>query len=249
MLVGWADSFIGNETEFLAALQLAEKAALQSDGVILGVRPTHPFTSYGYIELGRPLPGNEGAFRIARFEEKPDAERAQDFYNSGKYLWNPGISIWKVSTLLDLMRRYKPDHFAALQEVSKSLGTSYEAAAMEKCFSGLDREAIDTAIFEKAEHLATVPVELKWSDIGSWSALHEVLALNDENVTRGRVVSMDTSNCLIFGREERLIATLGISDLVIIDAGDVILVARKQDAECLKDLHAEVKVSGFIEYL
>lgn len=248
MFVGWADSYIENGEAFLAALQIADKAAHECDGVVLGVRPTFPATGYGYIEIGRPLSGCEGAVRIAQFLEKPDAEAALEFYESGRYLWNPGISVWKVSSFLDLMKHCKHDHYEALMQVSDALGTPQEAEVMERVLRPLDKEAIDTAIFEKASNLATVPVDLGWSDVGSWASLHDVLAPEGGNVTRGPVITVNTENCLIFGKD-RLIGTLGVSDLVIVDSGDAILVARREDAERLKELHKDIRAGGFERFL
>lgn len=248
MFVGWADSYIENSDNFINALRVAECAAQACDGVVLGVRPTYPATGYGYIEIGRPLSGCEGASRIAQFLEKPDQETAVEFIESGRYLWNPGISVWKVSSLLDLMKHCKTDHYEALMEVSAAIGTPHEAAVMERVLRPLDKEPIDTAIFEKASNLATVPVDLGWSDVGSWASLHDVLAPEGGNVTRGPVIAVNTENCLIFG-QDRLIGTLGVSDLIIVDAGDAILVARKEDAERLKELHNEIRSAGLPEYL
>lgn len=248
MFVGWADSYIRNGDAFISALQLAEESIRDCEGVVLGVRPTFPATGYGYIEMGRPLHEHAGAFRIAQFLEKPDIETAELFYESGQYLWNPGISVWKAGCLLELMKRYKPDHHAALMKVAEAIGTPAFDDVMRREFEPLDREPIDTAIFEKATDLATIPVELGWSDIGSWSALHDVLAPTGGNVTRGPVVTVNTDNCLIFG-QDRLIGTLGVEGLIIVDAGDAILVARKEDAERLKDLHNVIKTAGRLEYL
>jgi mannose-1-phosphate guanylyltransferase/mannose-6-phosphate isomerase len=120
--------------------------------------------------------------------------------------------------------------------------------AMEKHFADLAREAIDTAIFEKARNLATIPVDLGWSDVGSWSALHEVLAPEGGNVTRGMVVTRETENCLIFG-QDRLIATLGVKDLVVVDAGDAILIAHRDFCDRLKDLHNAIRDAGRTDLL
>jgi mannose-1-phosphate guanylyltransferase len=248
MFVGWADSYIQKSDEFLASLQSAEAAVHDCEGVVLGVRPTFPATGYGYIEMGRSLHDHPGVFRVAQFLEKPDQTTAEEFFESGKYLWNPGITVWKAACLLELMKRYKPDHYAALMEVQKALGTPKERETMERAFKDLDKEAIDTAIFEKATDLATVPVDLGWSDVGSWSALHDVLAPHGGNVTRGPVVTVNTDNCLVFS-QDRLIGTLGVEGLVIVDAGDAILVARKEDADRLKELHSVIKAAGHLEFL
>lgn len=248
IFVGWADSYIAHDKEFCDALMVAESVAGYTDGVVLGVKPTYPATGYGYIEMGEAVQDGVDARWIVRFEEKPDQERAEQYLRSGNYLWNPGISVWRVSRLMELMLKYKPDHYAALKQVARYIGTPHLDEAMNDAFEGLDREAIDTAILERADSLATVPVDLGWSDVGSWSALKEVLGEEGDNVTRGRVITVDTSDCLIYG-QDRLIGTLGISGLVIVDAGDAILVARKEDADRLKDLHNAIKAAGHMEYI
>jgi len=260
IVVGWADSYIGNEANFLAALQRAEALACESDGVILAVNPTYPATSYGYIETGVAVPGHNGAFRIARFEEKPNADRAKDFCATGSHFWNPGISVWKVSTLLSLIRRFKPDHYNALRYVAEAIGTLNLNQRMKEAFTDLDPIAIDHAIFEKAENMATIPVDLDWNDIGSWSAIYDVQSNKDKkdcldnfctghsNVSRGSVVSIDTERCLIFG-QKRLIATLGISDLVIVETDDAILIVHKDKTDRLKELHSQVKILAGAQYL
>jgi mannose-1-phosphate guanylyltransferase len=248
VVIGWADSYIGKEAEFRNALQKAEKLVPYVDGVILAVPPTHPATSYGYIEVGESLIECEGAFRIASFEEKPNSERALQFFNSKSHFWNSGISVWSVSRLLTLMQKYKPDHYAALQYVAEVIGTPEESSRMERALKGLDGAAIDHTIFEKATQMATIPVDLDWNDIGSWTAIYDVKSKQGSNVTRGLVVSVDTHKCLIYA-EKRLIATLGISDLIIVETDDAILIAHKDETDRLKELYAQVKISGGVKYL
>lgn len=249
IVVGWADSYIGKSSEFIAALLKAERLALEVEGVILAVKTNYPATAYGYIEVGDPILGHEGAFSIARFEEKPNIKRAGEFFRSDSHYWNPGISVWKISTLINLMRQFKPDHYNALQYVAEAIGEPDQDIRMSEAFEGLDPIAIDHAIFEKAKKMATIPVDLDWSDIGSWSAVYEVQKQEqDENVTRGPVVSIDTKNCLIYA-QKRLITTLGVSDLVIIETDDAILVAHKDETERLKELYAQVKAFGGVKYL
>lgn len=243
VFVGWADSYVRDEEEFRRALLVAAEVARETEGVILGVRPTHAATGYGYIRAGAALEGREGAHLISGFEEKPDAARARAFLSQGSYLWNPGMSVWVASRLLELIRRHKPAHYEALTRVEPALGTSRERAAMEEAFAGLDREPIDTAVFERASGLATVVVDPGWSDVGTWAAVYE-LGQPDEggNVTRGEVLTLDTTGCLVHAGA-RPVFTLGVSDLVVIDAGDCLLVARRDQAERLKELHARAKES------
>ncbi|HEX8282714.1 MAG TPA: sugar phosphate nucleotidyltransferase [Pyrinomonadaceae bacterium] len=266
LFVGWADSYFREGEEFRRALLAAARVARETAGVIVGVRPTHAATGYGYIRAGAALEGAAaGAFQIAGFEEKPDEARAREFLADGSYLWNPGMSVWVASRLLELIRRYKPAHHEALMRVEPHLGTTREREAMEEAFAGLDREPIDTAVFEKAEGLATVVTEPGWSDVGTWGAVYELGAAEGSdaggvgaaeggdargpNVTRGEVFALDTYGCLVHAAAGRPVFTLGVSDLVVVDAGDCLLVARRDQAERLKELHARAKRSGHPELL
>lgn len=245
IFVGWADSYFRDGEEFRRVLLESARAARETAGVIVGVRPTHPATGYGYIRAGEALGGFEGAYRIAGFEEKPDAERARAFLDAGSYYWNPGMSAWVASRLLELIRVHKPAHHAALKRLEPHLGTPLEREAMEEAFAGLDREPIDTAVFEKAEGLATVVTDPGWSDVGTWATVYE-LGAEDEgaNATRGEVVALDTRGCLVHAAAGRPVFTLGVEDLVIVDAGDCLLVARRDQAERLKELHTLARESG-----
>ncbi|MGI8469806.1 MAG: mannose-1-phosphate guanylyltransferase [Pyrinomonadaceae bacterium] len=248
IVIGWTDSYIGKKSEFHAALQKAALLASKVDGVILAAPATYPATAYGYIKVGELIPEHKGAFKIACFEEKPNIERAEQFLKSPSYFWNTGISVWKISNLLELIKKHTPEHYAALKYVSEAIGTSSEAARMEEAFKNLDRMEIERAIFEKAAHMATIPVDLDWSDVGSWSAIYDIQSQGGGNVTRGSVVAVNTDSCLIYG-QKRLIATLGVSDLVIVETDDAILIARKDDAQGLEELHAKVKEFGGKKYL
>jgi mannose-1-phosphate guanylyltransferase len=250
IFVGWADSYFRDGEEFRRVLLEAARAARETAGVIVGVRPTHPHTGLGYIRAGAALEGFEGAFRIAGFEEKPNGARARAFVEDGSYYWNPGMSAWVASRLLELIRLHKPPHHEALLKVEPHLGTEREAGAMEEAFAGLDREPIDTAVFEKAEGLATVVTDPGWSDVGTWAAVYELGAGGEgTNATRGEVVALDTRGCLVHAAAGRPVFTLGVSDLIIIDAGDCLLVARRDHAERLKELHTLAGQSGHEDLL
>ncbi len=248
IVVGWADSYIGKEKEFYNTLKKAELLARDVDGVILAVQPTYPATCYGYIKIGEPVSDHEGAFQIARFEEKPTAKLAEQYVKSSYYFWNSGISVWKVSRLLELMKIYKPDHYAALQHVAEAHGATDEQRRVEEALRDLDRAAIDHAIFEKAVNMVTIPSDLDWNDIGSWSAIYDVQSGEDANVIRGSVITVDTNNCLIYA-QKRLVTTIGVSNLVIVETEDAILIAHKDDTDRLKELYSKVKDFGGTTYL
>ena len=250
IFVGWADSYFRDGEEFRRVLLESARVARETAGVIVGVRPTHPTTGLGYIRAGEALKGFGGAYRIAGFEEKPNEQRARTFLADGSYYWNPGMSAWVASRLLELIRLHKPAHHAALMKLEPALGSPHEREAMEEAFAGLDREAIDTAVFEKAEGLATVVTDPGWSDVGTWAAVYELGAEGESaNATRGEVVMLDTRGCLVHAAAGRPVFTLGVKDLVIIDAGDCLLVARRDQAERLKELHTLARESGHEDLL
>ena len=252
VVVGWSDSYIGSHEPFVAALKLAEEAAQHADGVIIGVKTTYPATGYGYIKMGHPISSVKGGdvFWISQFTEKPDLQRAKQFHRAWEYLWNPGIAVWRVDKLLALFERLRPQEFAALKRIEPHLGTDEESAAIERELREIPKLAIDYTIHEKADKLAVVPADLGWSDIGTWDTLKEVLPPNDgTNVLRGdEIVTLDTEECLIYV-EGRLIATLGVKDLVIVDTGDCLLVAHRSQSQKVKDLVERLREEDKKKYL
>lgn len=252
VVVAWSDSYISNQDAFIEALKLAEEAAQQAEGVIIGVNPTFPATGYGYIKMGSPIRNIKGGdvFWIEDFIEKPDLERAKQFAKGWEYLWNPGIAVWRVDKLLGLFKKLRPKEYEALKRIEAHLGTKEEKSAIERELRDIPKLAIDYTIHEKADHLAVVPADLGWSDIGTWDSLKEVLPPNDgTNVTRGsEVITVDTEESLVFG-DERLIATLGVKDLVIVDTGDALLVAHRSKAQQVKDLVEQLRKQKKTKYL
>jgi mannose-1-phosphate guanylyltransferase len=250
-VVGWSDSYIGNEENFVAALKLAEEAAQEADGVIIGVNPTFPSTGYGYIKMGHPIRNVHGgdAFWIEEFIEKPELERAKQYAQRWEYLWNPGIAVWRVDKLLGLFARLRPKEYEALKRIEPSLGTPEESKAIEKEFKDTPKLAIDYTIHEKAEKLAVVPADLGWSDIGTWDALKDVLPPNQgTNLVRGdEIITVDTEGCIVYG-DNRLIAAVGLKDLVIVDTGDCLLVAHRSQSQKVKDVVEQLKEKKLHKY-
>ena len=242
-----------NNQNFLKALKLAQAVSDDSSGVIIGINPTFPATSYGYIEMGAEIKkfGKMKAFKIKRFVEKPDYEKAKEFLTSRRYLWNSGISIWKAQKFIALFKKYLPKHFKALMEVKKYFNKEEFNEIAAKKFKNLEPIAIDYAIYENAKDLATVSADLGWSDIGNWAILKEILLSSnklEKNWIKGKHTGIDTKNCLILGGE-RLVTTLGLEDLIIIDTDDAILIANKNQAEKVKELTQKLKKDGFEDYL
>jgi len=249
----WSDNDVKKKQNFLRALRLAQKIVQDYPGVIIGVNPTFPATGYGYIEMGAEIEkyGKMNAFKVKRFVEKPDYETAKEFLANWQYLWNSGMSVWKAKKFLQLFKKFLPKHYSKLNKIKEYFYKDNFNEVAAKEFKNLEKIAIDYAIYEKAKNLVAVPADLGWSDIGNWAVLKEVLLNSNpklKNWVKGKHTGIDTKNCLILGGE-RLIATLGIENLIIVDTDDAILIADKNKAEMVKELTQKIKEDGLEEYL
>lgn len=237
-----SDHVIGDHQAFLEAVAIGVPHAEQGKIVTFGAQPTEPNTQYGYIEADPALGCGDGAFPIARFHEKPDAENAAKYLQSGRFCWNAGIFLMTTSTLLDEMRRLLP---ASLEAITRSV----QQAASEEPFVRPDAVefcqaeniSIDHAIMEKTDRGIVVPVQMDWSDVGSWDAVWKLGAKDARaNVARGDVVALDTSRSLLWG-DGPLVATIGLDNVVVIAVGDAVFVAPMNRVSDLKTLVEQVK--------
>ena len=247
-----SDAVITNPDELLRALRVAEQVASSSDYVVtLGVKPTSPSTSYGYIEMAERLDGYGDATvnRATRFIEKPDVERAKRFVQAGNYFWNSGIFIWRVSVIMQLFEQLMPSLYQQLMEIKPYLGTPDEAKIIAEVYPKMEKETIDYGIMEKAPKVAVVPTELNWYDVGSWSELLDVSKPNQgSNVVRGTHLGIDTENCLVFAAEKPVF-TIGLQGLIIVDTGDALLVTAKQRAKEVKNLVEQLEKDDNLKHL
>lgn len=229
-----SDHAIDNQQAFLQAWEAAEKAAEQDYLVLLGIKPHEPATGYGYIKPSNQLP-SEGAlpvYQVAKFVEKPDLENAKRFVSDG-YLWNSGMFVFKASTFMQMLQQYQPEIYNQIRVINEgNLADNY---------AKLPNLSMDYGLAEKAENVAVVPVDMAWSDLGSWDSIYQRHQKDaDNNVTHGEVLNLDTKNSLIW-TETGLLATLGLNNVVVIQTADVTLVCDKSRAEDIKTLVAEVK--------
>ncbi len=237
MAVLTADHFIANEEEFLHVLKAAREVAEGDYLVTLGIEPTYPATAYGYIQQGKPLGefGGMQAFEAARFQEKPDLATAEQMLVSGGYTWNSGMFIWRAERILAELERQMPELAAALERIRAGWEKGEDMEAMEQVWMPLKTETIDYGIMEHAEGVVVIPASgLGWTDVGSWKSLFEVLpGNNDGNVIKSEHhISVNSHNSLVYTNgSERLIVTIGVEDLVIVDTGDVLLVCAKDQAQ------------------
>jgi mannose-1-phosphate guanylyltransferase len=252
MVVLTADHFISDEAGFRKVLEAARQVAEIDYLVTLGVTPAFPATGYGYIERGEALTTIDGltAYKVEAFREKPDAETAARFLKAGRYSWNAGMFVWKVDRFLAELSRTMPDFYQQLLQIAQALDTPQADALIKKTWPEVKPQTVDYGVMEKAQGVTVIPAEFGWSDIGSWDALFDILPGDEHgNVVRqAEQLGYDTTNTLIVGRK-RLVATVGLHDMIIIDAGDVIFVCPKDRAQDVKKLVDELKNQGRAQYL
>lgn len=250
MVMVTADHYIVDVAQFRAALAAAAEVADEGAIVTLGIKPTFGDTRFGYIELG-PAQQIVDGFRVyasAGFREKPDAKTAHAFYEGGRHVWNSGMFIWRADRLLAEFQRQLPESYAALMRIKDALGTPQAQTVLEAEWPNVRRVSIDYGIMERAANVSVIPVEIGWSDIGSWGALLDVLPADAEgNVASGRLLAKDARNC--YARSERTVALIGVEDLVIVDTPDVLLVCPRSRAEEVRDLVRQLEAAGETEHL
>jgi len=247
-----ADHVIEKPEVFRRALKAAVKVAEHDYLVTLGIKPTHPETGYGYICRGE-LWGEVDGFQVyyaERFMEKPDEETAKAFLAEGRYYWNSGIFIWKLSTILEEFKRHLPGLYGQLMEIDSAIGTEEEEKVLERVWKGVKHETIDEGIMEKADRVMVIPVDIGWSDVGNWATLADILPKDTDNnvVVGGEHIGIDTTGSLLYSTK-RLIATVGLKDMIVVDTDDVILVCPKDRAQDVKELVRKLKVNNKDEYL
>ncbi|MGY2896335.1 mannose-1-phosphate guanylyltransferase [Deinococcus sp. UYEF24] len=224
--------------------QATALAAAQDVLVTIGIEATYPSVAYGYIERGEAVSDDMEfpAYRVARFAEKPDSVRAQEFLATGRYSWNSGMFIWKVQTILAAFERYQPELFAALSAVITQRG------GVRKVYPTLQKISIDYAILEKADNVVVIPAEFGWDDLGDWNALERLLRGQGENVAVGRHVGIDTEGAILYTTNgDDLIATIGLDDVVVVRTNEVTLVVHKDRTQDIKKLVQQLKDNPDLE--
>lgn len=248
LLVLAADHWISDIEAFHNSIQVAQPIASGGKLVTFGVLPSRPETGYGYIEQGRDL-GN-GGFSVKQFVEKPRHELAETYVNSGRHLWNSGMFMFGARRYLKELEKCRPDIFNACRQSMINTKKDLDFTRIDsEAFVACPAESVDFAVMEHTEDAVVIPLDVGWSDIGAWSALWELSNKdNKENVQRGDTLLHDTHRSLVYA-EHRLVATLGVEDLVIIETKDAVLVAHKDKVQHVKSIVSELSISGRHEHL
>lgn len=249
MIVLPSDHQIKMPDVFRETLQNASEVAEAGDHLVtIGITPNYPETGYGYIKY---IPDEKlgEANEVDRFVEKPDLETAKKYLASGEYLWNAGQFIWKVSTILKETEKYLPDTYGKLMKIRDAIGTDAYEETLNREFTAMESVSVDYGILEKAESIYVLPGNFGWDDVGSWLAVERLQASDsDHNVISGDVVAVNTKNCIIQG-ENKLIAAVGLDNIVVVDTPDAILIAEKEHAGEIKTVMARLEEAGRDELL
>ena len=236
-----SDHHIGKPEEFRRLLGVAEAALeiLPDTLFTIGVRPTRVETGYGYIRKGAQVKAVEGepVYAVTAFTEKPDPDLARSYVEGGEYLWNSNMFVWKAATILELFRRFEPQIHESLMRIADAVGTANEVDVIRDEYPRMTEVAIDNAVLERAEAVATLEADIDWSDIGSWGALTDVLPTDERgNLLSGDVLAVDAKNVTVYGQPGKLVALVGVDDLVVVDTGDALLVCRRDGSQRVKDI-------------
>lgn len=242
-----ADHHISDLKEYERILSLAYETADTSNRIVtIGLWPTCPATGYGYIRFSEnPIGGDDNeVYSLQRFVEKPELLRAQEYVRSGRYLWNSGMFIWKASVILTAFEKFMPDLYAKLYAIYDKLGTPEEKAAIDEVYPTLTSTSIDYGIMEKTSDVYVIPAEFGWNDVGSWDSLSEVFPTDEDgNVVRASShLLIDTKNSIISSSDKnRIITTVGVEDLIIVDSGDALMICARDRAQDVKKIVEELK--------
>jgi mannose-1-phosphate guanylyltransferase len=254
MLVLPADHFIRNYDLFHLLMRVAVQVARKDYLVTLGITPTFPATGYGYIQRDAALPEkfDYPVYRVLHFTEKPDEAKARTMLAGGDHSWNSGMFIWSAESILNEFSHQLPDLRAALDRIGAAWDTTEQEAVLRSVWPRLNPETIDYGIMERAANVAVIPAGgLEWSDVGSWDSLFDVL-LPDEGgnvVVNSEFIPFETHNSLVYSSEKKLIAMIGVDDLIVIDSGDALLVCHRDQAQQVRQVIANLKKSQREEYL
>ena len=245
-----SDHYIKNENRFKEILLKAFEAAEKTHKlVMIGIKPTFPATGYGYIRYDKNKKQLDEFYEVAEFIEKPTIERAVEYAADESCLWNSGMIICKVSSILENIHRYLQELSKEFEKIKEFIGTEKEQECIEKIYPDLQNISIDYGVLERSQDLLVIPGDLDWTDVGTWETLKQIIMPDENNNTiKANHVGIDTSNSLIYG-SDRLIATIGLDNMIVVDTADALMICPKNRAQEVKLLIEAVRNKGLEKYL
>lgn len=258
-----SDHYIRDEEAYAETLSRAVRVAEQTDALVtIGIKPAFPATGYGYIRYeqsedgtirGEGQPGDDcdiiAYHNVREFVEKPDLATAKGYVKDGHYSWNSGVFVWKASVILDQFEKLLPDIYQYLCEIGEAMGTGAEQSTIDRVYPVIPKISIDYGIMERADRVVMLDGDFGWSDVGSWDALPALYPTDENgNVLYGEQIHIDTHNCISYAKT-KLIAALGVEDLIIVEADDAVLVCRKDMAQQVGKVVEQLKSTGKDQFL
>ena len=253
LIISPADHAVLREEEFRRLIREAVETARQHDVLItLGIQPSRPDTGYGYIqymdEPTRRLP-DTALYKVKTFTEKPNAELARMFVESGDFLWNAGFFVWRASTIIEAFHQCLNDIAEVFEEGKHLLGTQQEEAFINEAYSRCRNISIDFGVMEKADNVYVLPADIGWSDLGTWESLHQVSTRDAQgNVVDGDVLLYDVRECIIKTPNERLVVVQGLEGYIIAEHDNVLLICQRSEEQRVKEFVADVKARKGVGY-
>jgi mannose-1-phosphate guanylyltransferase/mannose-6-phosphate isomerase len=250
MIVMPSDHAIPDREKFLSDLELGIQGAREDHLVTFGIKPSRPETGYGYIQVENTSNiGRRGLRRVECFVEKPDLETAKKYLSNGSYYWNSGIFIWKTSKILSEIKKYLPDLYKGLKGIESLLFEPNQPNKLNELYSHLEPISIDYGIMERSQDVLMVPATFQWSDLGSWSALDEIVEKDEAgNIFKGNAIDIGSQNSTIYA-DKRIVATIGLKDMVVVDTPDATLITPKERVQGVRKIVEALKQNGREEYL
>ena len=251
IIVTPADHAVLNEEEFRRLMRLAVTAAQENEVLLtLGIQPSRPDTGYGYIQYmdEQSLPGGQ-FHKVKTFTEKPNLELAKMFVESGDFLWNSGLFVWRADAIIHAFHQYLSDVAEVFDEGESQLGTDQETAFIDNAYSHCRNISIDYGVMEKADNVYVLPADFGWSDVGTWDSLHRIGKQDaNGNMVSGDVLLYDTIGCVIKTPSERLVVVQGLEDFIVAEYDNVLLICKRSEEQRVKEFVADVKAKKGVGY-
>ncbi len=246
-----SDHIVQNRALFLDTMETAAEMAQQGDNIVtIGITPTYPETGYGYIKFLQGRTAVPGVYAVDKFVEKPDAETARGYLAAGCYLWNSGMFVWKLSTIQKSLQAFLPQLAQGARQIAQASDAPAREQAIAAMYGQAQAVSVDYGIMEKARHLYTIPGAFGWDDVGSWLSLERINRIDAQgNFIQGNVVELSSQNNIFVGGQERLLAAVGVEDLVVVETEDATLICSKAETQSVKKIVELLRAKGETRYL
>jgi len=246
-----ADHYMADNKGFCDCISKAGQVALESSALVtIGITPDKPETGYGYIEFDKEnRPPIDGVYNVITYHEKPDIDKARDYLEKENYLWNSGMFVWKVETILKNIERFLPETYREIMTLSDCFDTPDFDMSLKLAYEKIESISIDYGILEKADSVLTIKGDFGWNDIGSWTAIHDISEKdNDNNVLIGDIISVDSSDSLVYNKN-KLTAVVGLKDVYVVETEDALLICSKDKVQDVRKVVDELEKKGKLDYL